>query len=74
MDGNIAADHLVIPCLAGLGRGLAPFSYAFMRLCIGTVLVPHGVKLLHGGAAGTAKAVLAGWGRTCRWRCPLLLG
>ncbi len=44
-------------------RGLAPFSYSFMRFCTGAVLVPHGVqKFLYGGAAATAKAALGGLG------------
>ncbi|WP_428486357.1 DoxX family protein [Rhodopila sp.] len=63
MDGDIVANRLIVPQLAGLYRALAPFSYAFMRFCTGMVLVPHGVvKLFHGGAAGTAKTALGGLG------------
>ena len=55
--------RLLVPQLGRLYRGLAPYSYAFMRFATGMVLVPHGVqKLFFGGAAATAKAALGGLG------------
>lgn len=57
------APRLIVPSLAGLYRSLAPYSYAFMRFCVGAMLVPHGyAKLFHGGAAGLATAYFVKWG------------
>lgn len=58
-----AAPRLMIPGLAGLYESLAPYSYSFMRFCVGAMLVPHGyVKLFHGGAAGLASGFFVKWG------------
>jgi len=57
------APRLIVPSLAGVYRSLAPYSYAFMRFCVGAMLVPHGyAKLFHGGAAALANADFARWG------------
>lgn len=58
-----AAPRPMIPGLAGLYESLAPYSYSFMRFCVGAILVPHGyAKLFHGGAAGLANAYFVKWG------------
>lgn len=43
-DDAIDRGRLIIPALAGIYRGLAPFSYAAMRFSAGAVLLPHGVQ------------------------------
>ena len=58
-----AVPRLLIPGLAGLYRSLAPYSYSFMRFCVGAMLVPHGyAKLFNGGAAGLANGYFVKWG------------
>lgn len=58
-----AASRLMVPGLAGLYDALAPYSYSFMRFCVGAMLVPHGyAKLFHGGAAGLAAGYFTKWG------------
>jgi putative oxidoreductase len=58
-----AAPRPMIPGLAGLYRSLAPYSYSFMRFCVGAMLVPHGyAKLFLGGAVGLANADFVKWG------------
>jgi putative oxidoreductase len=58
-----AAPRPMIPGLAGLYQALAPYSYSFMRFCVGAMLIPHGyVKLFEGGAAGLANAYFVKWG------------
>jgi putative oxidoreductase len=58
-----AAPRLMVPGLAGLYDALAPYSYSFIRFCVGATLVPHGyVKLFHGGAAGLAATLFVRWG------------
>lgn len=48
------APRLIVPALAGLYNALSPYSYAFMRFCVGAILVPHGYqKLFLGVAAAT---------------------
>lgn len=52
---DAAAPRLVIPGLSGLYQTLAPYSYSFMRFCVGAMLVPHGYfKLFHGQVHGLA--------------------
>lgn len=60
---DTAAPRLMLPGLAGLYESLAPYSYSFMRFCVGAMLVPHGyAKLFHGGVAGLANAYFVKWG------------
>lgn len=63
MSDERAAPRPMLPGLAGLYRSLAPYSYSFMRFCVGALLVPHGyVKLFGGGAVALATAAFAKWG------------
>ena len=62
------APQPMVPALRALYEPLAPYAYAFMRLCVGATIVPHGYTKLFqgvGGAAGMiAKLVLEpaiGW-------------
>jgi putative oxidoreductase len=60
---DAAAPRLVVPGLAGLYDALAPYSYSFIRFCVGATLIPHGyMKLFYGGAAGLAKVHFVAWG------------
>jgi putative oxidoreductase len=62
-SNDIAAPRRVIPGLAGFYDALAPYSYAFMRFCVGAILVPHGyAKLFQGGVSGLAANYIAKWG------------
>lgn len=55
-DDSIDRKTLIIPALGGLYQSLSPFSYAFMRICTGAVLFPHGVQKIMGGWAATGGA------------------
>jgi putative oxidoreductase len=60
---DTAPPRLMLPGLAGLYESLAPYSYSFMRVCVGAMLVPHGyAKLFNGGVAGLANGYFAKWG------------
>jgi putative oxidoreductase len=62
-----------MPGLDGLYRTLSPYSYAFMRLSAGLVLMPHGIaKLFFGGAAATAHGALGSFGPT--WSLAIAYG
>jgi putative oxidoreductase len=56
-DESIGAK-LVFPGLRNLYRSFAPYSYGFMRLVVGGVLVPHGYSKLFLGTA-PMKAMIA---------------
>jgi putative oxidoreductase len=57
------APRLMIPGLAAIYQSLSPYSYSFMRFCVGAMLVPHGYgKLFEGGAAGLANNFFVKWG------------
>lgn len=60
---DTTVPRLMVPGLAGLYDALAPYSYSFIRFCVGATLVPHGyAKLFHGGAAGVAATFFVKWG------------
>jgi putative oxidoreductase len=60
---HATAPRLMLPGLAGLYDSLAPYSYSFMRFCVGAMLVPHGyAKLFDGGVVGLANGYFAKWG------------
>ncbi|HYS48386.1 MAG TPA: DoxX family protein [Xanthobacteraceae bacterium] len=52
MEGKIDTSRLIVPGLAGLYQGVAPYSYAIIRFCAGAVVVYHGYAKLFGGFAG----------------------
>ena len=60
------APALYIPALAPLYRSIADYGYAFLRICTGAILIPHGVSKLTGGvdAALAAKLLSAAWWST----------
>lgn len=48
------SNRLIIPGMAGIYDGLAPYVYPFVRFVAGAFLVPHGyMKLFGGGWTGT---------------------
>ncbi|HUH83362.1 MAG TPA: DoxX family protein [Stellaceae bacterium] len=57
-----AAPRLVIPSLAGLYQALSPYSYAFMRFCVGAMLVPHGYLKLFVTGVGPLVPLFGAWG------------
>ena len=60
MTDAIEPKRLLFPGLAGLYQGFAPYSYAFMRIAAGAVLVPHGIqKIVNHSAEGLSKAIAA---------------
>lgn len=54
-----AARRLMIPALRSIYEPFAPYAYAFMRLCVGAVIVPHGYAKLFQGAIGGAAGAIA---------------
>jgi putative oxidoreductase len=44
MDSPIDRKRLIVPGMAGVYQGFAPYSYAFMRFVTGAILVPHGLQ------------------------------
>jgi putative oxidoreductase len=63
MNGSVDRKTLIIPGLAGVYEGLAPYSYAFIRFCAGAILMYHGyAKLFAGFAPVVADKVLAPMG------------
>jgi putative oxidoreductase len=60
---NIDERRLIIPGLAGLYRGVAPFAYAFIRVLAALVLLPGGIdKMFYGGVARIATGNIASMG------------
>ena len=51
---------LVFPGLGTLYARFSPYSYAFMRFCLGAILVPHGLQKLSSGAASGGGAARLG--------------
>jgi putative oxidoreductase len=47
--GHIDRSRLLIPGLAGLYEGIAPYSYAIIRFIAGAILIYHGYGKLFGG-------------------------
>jgi putative oxidoreductase len=59
-EGQIDTRRLIVPWLAALYQGIAPYSYAVIRFCAGAVLIYHGYgKLFAGGVSGLAEHVVA---------------
>ena len=44
MDSQIDRARLIVPGMAGVYQRFSPYSYAFMRLVTGAILVPHGIQ------------------------------
>jgi putative oxidoreductase len=57
-----AAPRLVVPSLAGLYQALSPYSYAFMRFCVGAILVPHGYLKLFVTGVSPIAGLFGAWG------------
>jgi hypothetical protein len=53
------ASQPMIPALSAFYRPLAPYGYAFMRFCVGAIIVPHGYTKLFQGAVGGAAGMIA---------------
>jgi putative oxidoreductase len=51
LEDTPAEPRLVFPALGRLYSRFSPYSYAFMRLCLGLILTPHGFSKLFLGAA-----------------------
>lgn len=62
MSMQTSAPRLVIPSLAGLYQALSPYSYAFMRFCVGAMLVPHGFMKLFVTGVGQLLPLFGAWG------------
>ncbi len=55
---STAAQRLIIPRLSALYEPLSPYSYGFMRFCVGATVVPHGyTKLFQGATSGAAGTI-----------------
>lgn len=44
MREDAAPARLLFPALGKLYERLSPYSYAFMRFCLGAALAPHGFQ------------------------------
>ncbi len=63
MQGTIDKSRLILPGLAGLYEGVAPYSYALIRFGAGVVFMYHGyAKLFLGFGAFVAKNILTPMG------------
>jgi putative oxidoreductase len=64
-SGAVDQSRLMIPALAGVYRGLAPLSYAFMRVVVALMFLPVGIdKMFYGGAARVAAGNITQLGLT----------
>jgi putative oxidoreductase len=58
-EGQIDSTRLIVPGLAGLYQGIAPYSYAIIRFIAGAILIYHGYnKLFVTGVAPVADHVV----------------
>ncbi|HEX4798708.1 MAG TPA: DoxX family protein [Burkholderiales bacterium] len=63
MSADAGTPKPILPAFARIYQPLAPCGYAFLRVCTGAILIPHGAqKLFSGGAAALADKTLAAWG------------
>ena len=63
MIADAGAAKPILPALARVYQPLASYGYAFLRVCTGAIVIPHGAqKLFSGGAAALAGKTLAPWG------------
>jgi len=53
------APRPMVPALGVLYAPLAPYAYAFMRFCVGAIIVPHGYTKLFQGAVAPAAGTIA---------------
>src|SRR5712692_805695 len=53
------APQPMVSALRALYEPLAPYAYAFMRLCVGATIVPHGYTKLCQGAVAPAAGMIA---------------
>src|SRR5437870_3468777 len=53
------APQPMVPALGVLYAPLAPYAYAFMRFCVGAIIVPHGYTKLFQGAVAPAAGMIA---------------
>jgi putative oxidoreductase len=51
------APHLIFPHLQGLYAALAPFSETLLRIAVGLLLVPHGLRMAFGFFPDTGLGV-----------------
>jgi putative oxidoreductase len=51
------APHLIFPHLQGLYAALAPFSETLLRIAVGLLLVPHGLRIAFGFFPDTGLGV-----------------
>jgi putative oxidoreductase len=52
------APYPIIPAVSGIYGPLAPYGYAFMRFCVGAIIIPHGyTKLFEGAVSGAAGMI-----------------
>lgn len=57
------STKLYLPMFGPLIRAFERYGYAFLRVSVGAIMIPHGLqKLLHGGADLLATKTLAAWG------------
>ncbi len=68
ISANAGTPKPILPTLAKVYQPLAPYGYAFLRVCTGAILIPHGAqKLFSGGAAALAGKTLASWPAPLAW-------
>ena len=69
-------EPYLLPHLAGLCASLAPLSEAALRICVGALLIPHGLRFMFGMFPGTGNpndtvaklaAALESWGYRPGW-------
>ena len=53
------APQSMVPALRALYEPLAPCAYAFMRFCVGAIIVPHSYTKLFQGAVAPAAGMIA---------------
>jgi putative oxidoreductase len=49
----------IVPALNAVYGPLAPYGYAFIRFCVGAIIIPHGYTKLFEGAVGGAAGMIA---------------
>ena len=69
MDVVVDRDRLIVPGAAGLYTALAPYSFTFIRLALGLILIPHGFgKLFLADAVPASRNfVHFGWAYPLAW-------
>jgi putative oxidoreductase len=67
MADDTATPRLVFPQLGSLYARFSPYSYAFMRFCLGVALSPHGFQKLFYGTAPVSTMVKLGLAPPVWW-------